>query len=81
MRIVLITVKHTKIMHSFACKYYILIAILKGEPRRFEPWPHLKASRQTMLKFCLLSAAIFVILNGAVVTMLVTCTGSQSSNP
>jgi hypothetical protein len=27
-----------------------LIAILKGEPRRFEPRPHLKASRQTQLK-------------------------------
>jgi hypothetical protein len=39
------------LMHSFACKYYFLIAILKGEPRRFEPRPHLKASRQTQLKF------------------------------
>ena len=38
------------LMHSFACKYYFLIAILKGEPRRFEPRPHLKASRQTQLK-------------------------------
>jgi len=27
------------LMHSFACKYYFLIAILKGEPRRFEPRP------------------------------------------
>ena len=25
------------LMYSFACKYYFLIAILKGEPRRFEP--------------------------------------------
>ncbi len=25
------------LMHSFACKYYFLIAILKGETRRFEP--------------------------------------------
>jgi hypothetical protein len=33
-------------MHNFACKYYFLIAILKGELRRFEPRPHLKASRQ-----------------------------------
>jgi hypothetical protein len=39
------------LMHSFACKCYYLIAILKGEPRRFEPRPHLKASRQTQLKF------------------------------
>jgi hypothetical protein len=38
------------LMHSFACKYYLLIATLKGEPRRFEPRPHLKASRQTQLK-------------------------------
>jgi hypothetical protein len=38
------------LMHSFACKYNFLIAILKGEPRRFEPRPHLKASRQTQLK-------------------------------
>jgi hypothetical protein len=39
------------LMHSFACKCYFLIAILKGEPRRFEPKPHLKAIRQTQLKF------------------------------
>ncbi len=39
------------LMHNFAGKYYFLIAILKGEPRRFEPRPHLKASRQTQLKF------------------------------
>jgi hypothetical protein len=56
MRIILITVKLTKnkdagvLMHNFACKYYFLLAILKGEPRRFEPRPHLKASRQTQLK-------------------------------
>jgi hypothetical protein len=35
---------------NVACKYYFLIAILKGEQRRFEPRPHLKASRQTQLK-------------------------------
>jgi hypothetical protein len=69
------------LMHSFACKYYFLIAILKGEPRRFEPRPHLKASRQTQLKIFVLSAAGNVILNGVVVTVLVTCTGSPSSNP
>ncbi len=69
------------LIHSFACKYYFLIAILKGEPRRFEPRPHLKASRQTMLKVFLLSAAVYVILNGVVVTVLVTCAGSQCSNP
>ncbi len=38
------------LMHSFACKYFFLIAILIGEPRRFEPRPHLKASNQTQLK-------------------------------
>ncbi len=38
------------LMHSFASKYFFLIAILKGEPSRFEPRPHLKASRQTQLK-------------------------------
>jgi hypothetical protein len=38
------------LMHSFACKYYFFIAILKGEPRRFEPRPHLNTSRQTKLK-------------------------------
>jgi hypothetical protein len=32
------------LMYSFACKYYFLIA------RRFEPRPHLKASKQTQLK-------------------------------
>jgi hypothetical protein len=32
------------LMHSFACKYYSLIAILKGELRRFEPRSHLKAN-------------------------------------
>jgi len=42
------------LMHNFACKYYFLIAILKGEPRRFEPRPHLKASRQTQLKVFLI---------------------------
>ena len=42
------------LMHSFACKYYFLIAILKGEPRRFEPKPHLKLSRQTQLKVFLI---------------------------
>jgi hypothetical protein len=69
------------LMHSFACKYYFFIAILKGEPRRFEPRPHLKASRQTQLKVSLLSADDYVILNGVVVTVLVTCTGSPRSNP
>jgi hypothetical protein len=42
MRIILITVKLTNagmLKHNFACKYYFLIAILKGEPRRFEPRP------------------------------------------
>jgi hypothetical protein len=48
------------LMHIFACKYYFLIAILKGEPRRFEPRPHLKASRQTQLKVFLLSAIVHV---------------------
>ena len=69
------------LMHSFACKYYFLIAILKGEPKRFEPRPHLKASRQTQLKVFLLSSIVYVILNGVVVTVLVTCAGSPSSNP
>jgi hypothetical protein len=57
MRIVLITVKLKDAgvtLHSFACKYYFLIAILKGEPRRFEPRPHLKASRQTQLNVFLI---------------------------
>jgi hypothetical protein len=68
------------LMHSFACKYYSLIAILKGEPRRFEPRPHLKASRQTQLKDFLLSAIVHVILSGVVVTVPVSCAGSPSSN-
>jgi hypothetical protein len=57
MRIVLITVKLKDAgvtLHSFACKYYFLIAILKGEPWGFEPRPHLKASRQTQLKVFLI---------------------------
>jgi hypothetical protein len=58
------------------------IAILKGEPRRFEPRPHLKASRQSQLKvFFLLFAAIYVSLNGVVVTVLVAYAGSPGSNP
>jgi hypothetical protein len=68
-------------MHSFACKYYSFIAILKGEPRRFEPKPHLKASRQTQLKVVFLSAFVHVILNGVVVSVLGTCTGILGSNP
>jgi hypothetical protein len=67
-------------MHSFACKYYFLLKILKGEPRRFEPRPHLKASRQTQLKVFLLSFR-YVILNGVVVKVLVTCAGGPGSNP
>ena len=63
------------LMYSFACKYYFLIA------RRFELRPHLKASKQTQLKVFLLSAAVHVILNGVVVTVLNTCAGSPSSNP
>jgi hypothetical protein len=86
MRIVLITVKHTNkdagvLMHSFACKYYFLITILKGEPRRFEPRPHLKAGRQTQLKVFLLSASVHVNLNGVVVPVPITCAGRPSSNP
>ncbi len=69
------------LMHSIACKYYSLIAILKGEPRRFEPRPHLKASRQTQLKVVLLSAIVHAILNGVVVSVLVTCAGTPGSNP
>jgi hypothetical protein len=80
MRIVLITVKHTKIkMLACLCTALLvniifLIAILKGEPRRFEPRPHLKASRQTQFETFLLSAAVqcTVILNGIVVTALVS---------
>ncbi len=59
------------LMHSFACKNYFFIAILKGEPRRFEPRLHLKASRQTQLKVFLLSANVHVILNSVVVIVLV----------
>jgi hypothetical protein len=72
---------HGVLMHSFACKYYFLLTILKGEPRRFEPRPHLKASRQTQLKVFLLSIGFYVILNGVVVKVLVTCAGSPSSIP
>jgi hypothetical protein len=72
---------HGMLMHSFACKYYFLLTILKGEPRRFEPRPHLKASRQTQLKVFLLSVDVYNILNGVVVTVLGTCAGSPSSNP
>jgi hypothetical protein len=69
------------LMHSFACKYYFLIAILEGEPRRFEPRPHLKASSQTQLKVFLLSATVYVILNGVKVSVQETYAGIQSSNP
>ncbi len=69
------------LMHIFACKFYYFIAILKEEPRRFEPRPHLKASWQTPLKNILFSFIVHVILNGVVVTVLVTCAGSPGSNP
>jgi hypothetical protein len=69
------------LMHSFACKYYFLITILKGEPRRFEPGPHLKASRQTQLKVFLLSAAVHVILNSVVVIVLVPAQVAQVQIP
>ena len=69
------------LMHSFACKYYFLIVILKGEPRRFEPRPHLKASRQTQLKVFLLSAIVYAILNGVVVSVLGTHADIPGSNP
>jgi hypothetical protein len=65
-------------MHSFACKYYFLIAILKGEPRRFEP-RHGKQANP--VETFLLSAIIHVILIGVVVTVLVTCADGLSSNP
>ncbi len=69
------------LMHSFACKYYFWITILKGEPRRFEPRLHLKESRQTQLKVFLLSATVYIILNSVVVIVLVPCAGSPSSIP
>ena len=69
------------LMHNFACKYYFLIAILKGEQRRFEPRPHLKASRQTQLKFVLLSAIVHAIPNGVVISVLGTCAGITGSSP
>jgi hypothetical protein len=69
------------LMHSFACKYYFLLTILKGEPRRFEPRPHLKASRQTQLKVFLLSAIVYAILNGVVVSVLGTHADIPGSNP
>jgi hypothetical protein len=68
-------------LHSFACKYYFLIAILKGEPRGFEPRLHLKSSRQTQLKVFLISGVNHVYLNGVVVTVLVTYAGGPSSSP
>jgi hypothetical protein len=69
------------LMHSFACIYNFLIAILKGEPRRFEPRPYLKASNTNPVESFFLSAKVQVILNGVVATVLITCTGSPSSNP
>ncbi len=45
---------------------------------RFEPRPHLKASRQTQLKFFLLSVNICIILHGVVVKVLVTCAVGSS---
>ncbi len=62
-------------MYSFACKYYFLIA------RRFEPHPPSKGKQANPVETFLLSAAVHVILNGVVVTVLNTCTGSPSSNP
>jgi hypothetical protein len=44
------------LMHSFACKYYFLIAILKGEPKRFESRPHLKANLgESFFNICCIS--------------------------
>jgi hypothetical protein len=63
------------LMHSFACKYYFLIAILKGD---LNPGPIWMEAGRTGWNFFLLSA---VIPNGVVVTVLESCAGNPSSNP
>jgi hypothetical protein len=54
------------------------IAILEGEPRRFEPRPHLEAIRQKNLKNFM---PFLITFNGVVVMTLLTCAGIPGSNP
>jgi hypothetical protein len=68
------------LMNSFACKYYFLIAILKGEPREIWTQAPSEGKQANPVESFLLSAAVYIILNGVVVTMLITCAGSPSSN-
>jgi hypothetical protein len=68
------------LMHSFACKYYFLIAIFKGTKEIWTQAPS-EGKQATQLKIFSLSASVHVILNGVVVIVLVTCAGSPSSNP
>ncbi len=57
------------------------IAILEGEPRRFEPRPDLEVSKQTQLKLSYFFAITCTILNCVVVIMLNTCADRPGSNP
>jgi hypothetical protein len=59
------------------------VAILEGEARRFEPRPHLEASKQTQLKLSYLFAisTCITIFNGVVVIVLATCADRAGSSP
>ena len=63
------------LIYSFACKYYFLIA------RRFEPHPPSKGKQANPVEIFLLSAAVHVILNGVVVTVLNTSQVAQVQIP
>ena len=58
-------------------KNYFFIAILEGEPRRFEPRPHLEAGKNSLKLFM----PLLVTFNGMVVITLQTCAGKPGSNP
>jgi hypothetical protein len=60
---------------------YFFIAILEGEPRRFEPRPDLEASKQTQLKLSYFFSILYIILNCEVVIMLETCADEPGLNP
>jgi hypothetical protein len=57
------------------------IAILEGEPRRFEPRPDRETSKQTKLKLCYFFAICHTIIHCVVVIMLVTLAMRIGSNP
>jgi hypothetical protein len=48
---------------AMLANYFFIIAILEGEPRRFEPRPNLEASMQTQWKTFNFFAILHTIIN------------------